>query len=167
MKDLLIDELSDLYSAEKQLVKALPKVAKAAASAKLQKAITAHLEETRGHVERLEQAFETLGVKPKRKTCKAMVGLLEEGDEMCKEDGEDAVRDAGIIGAAQRVEHYEMAAYGCAITFATDLGENDVADLLTSTYDEEKAADEKLTTIAEDEVNAAALEAGQGATAEQ
>jgi ferritin-like metal-binding protein YciE len=162
MKDLLVDELSDLYSAEKQLVKALPKVAKAVASPRLKKAITDHLEQTKGHVERLEQAFNTLGVKAKRKACKGMAGLLEEGDEMCNEDGDDAVRDAGIIGAAQRVEHYEMAAYGCAIAFARNLGEDQVAELLSNTLAEEEAADKKLTSIAEKEVNEAALEAGVG-----
>jgi ferritin-like metal-binding protein YciE len=163
MKELLIDELSDLYSAEKQLVKALPKVAKAITSPHLQEAITDHLEQTRGHVERLEQAFSTLGVKAKRKTCKGMTGLLKEGDEICNEDGDDAVRDAGIIGAAQRVEHYEMAAYGTAIAFARNLGEAEIATLLTSTLEEEEAADRKLTSIAEKEVNEAALEAGVGA----
>lgn len=160
MRDLLVDELSGLYSAEKQLVRALPKMARAAASESLQEAIRDHLEETRGHVDRLEQAFEQLGVKAKRKSCKGMAGLVEEGSEMCGEDGDDSVRDAGIIGAAQRVEHYEMAAYGCAITFANDLGENEVAELLNETFEEEKAADEKLTSIAEDEVNEAAVSAG-------
>src|SRR5689334_8546635 len=114
LQDLLVDELRDLYSAEKQLVKALPKVAKAISSPRLKQAIESHLQQTEGHVTRLEEIFETLGEKATGKKCKGMQGLLEEGEETIGEDGVDAVRDAGIIAAAQRVEHYEIAAYGCS-----------------------------------------------------
>lgn len=163
MHDLLIDELSDIYNAEKQLVKALPKMAKAATTPKLKQAFLGHLEETKGHVTRLEQAFEMLGESPKRKKCKAMEGLVAEGSDMCGEDGDDAVRDAGIIGAAQRVEHYEIAAYGGAVAYATALGETKVAAVLARTLKEEHAANDKLSTIAEREVNPAALDAGSEA----
>ena len=161
MRDLLIDELSDIMNAEKQLTKALPKMAKAASSPALKKAFLSHLEETKGHISRLEKAFAALDEKPKRKKCKAMEGLVEEGSDMCQEDGDDAVRDAGIIAAAQRVEHYEIAAYGCAVAFAEILGETKVAALLTKTLKEEEAADDKLSMIAEGEVNLAALHAGE------
>jgi ferritin-like metal-binding protein YciE len=157
MQDLLISELRDLYSAEKQLIQALPKMAKNASDAALKEAFTSHLEETRGHAERLEQACAELGVKPVGKKCKGMEGLIEEGNEILTEEAEDAVRDAALITAAQRVEHYEIAAYGGAITFARLLGEDGVADLLEATLEEEEAADEKLTSIAEDSVNAAAV----------
>jgi ferritin-like metal-binding protein YciE len=161
MRDLLIDEMSDIYNAEKQLVRALPKMAKASASPTLKKAFLSHLEETKGHVTRLEQAFAAMSEKPKRKKCKAMEGLVEEGAEMCAEDGEDAVRDAGLIGAAQRVEHYEVAAYGGVVAYAEALGEDKVASILSKTLKEEHAANDKLSTIAESEVNPAALAAGE------
>ncbi len=161
MQDLLIAELRDIYSAEKQILKALPKMAKAAESSALKKAFTSHLTETKGHVARLEQIFKSLEKRPGGKKCKGMEGLLKEGSEMCEEDGEDAVRDAGIISAAQRVEHYEIAAYGCAIAFAESLGENKIAGLLKQTRDEEEAADDKLTSIADGEVNPAAVAAGE------
>ena len=162
LKKLYIDELKDLYSAETQLVKALPKMAKKATSPELKKAFTDHLEETKGHVERLEEIFEELDEKPTGKTCKGMKGLIEEGEEVIDEDGDDAVLDAALIGAAQRVEHYEMAGYGVARTFATILGEDDAADLLQETLDEEGEADKKLTQIAEEEINfEAALEDGE------
>ena len=161
MRDLLIDELSDIHNAEKQLVAALPKMARAARAPALKKAFLGHLEETRGHVKRIEEAFAALDEKPKRKKCKAMEGLVKEGAEMCAEDGEDAVRDAGIIGAAQRIEHYEIAAYGCVIAFAQSLGEARVAAILKKTLKEESAADAKLSTIAEREVNPSAAMAGE------
>jgi ferritin-like metal-binding protein YciE len=150
---LWIEEMRDLYNAEKQLVKALPKMARRASSDELKEAFESHLEETETHVERLEEIFERLGKKPSGKTCKAMEGLIEEGSEMMSEEGPDSVIDAGIIAAAQRVEHYEMAGYGTARTFASILGEEEAEDLLQQTLDEEGAADEKLTEIAESTVN--------------
>jgi ferritin-like metal-binding protein YciE len=162
---LLVDELKDLYYAEKQLVKALPKMAKAAASAELKGAFSGHLEETKGHVERLEKAFEILGEPAKTKTCHAMDGLIKEGGEALEMDGPSALRDADLIGAAQRVEHYEMAAYGTARSFAELLGQNDVADLLQATLDEESAANKKLTSISV-AVNDEALHVGAEAVTE-
>ncbi len=153
LQDLYIDQLRDLYNAEHQLVKALPKMARAANSDKLRSAFEEHLEETKGHVERLEQVFEKLGVSPKGKKCKAMQGLIEEGKEMMEEDATPQVIDAGLIAAAQRVEHYEMAGYGTVRTFATLLGQSDSADLLQETLDEEGAADKKLTDLAESAIN--------------
>ena len=153
LRDLLIHELEDIFHAEKQLVKALPKMAKGASSPQLKQAIESHLEETREQVNRLEQAFRQLGEKAQGKKCEAMEGLVEEGAEMLEEDGEDSVIDAGIIAAAQKVEHYEIASYGCVCAWAKNLGENEVADLLGKTLEEEKAADEKLTEIAESSVN--------------
>ncbi len=158
LRDLLIDQLKDLHNAEAQLVKALPKVAKAATSDELREAILSHLEETRGQMDRLDQIFEMLDVKPGRKKCKAMEGLLAEGSEIVAEDAEPMVHDAAIIAAAQRIEHYEIAAYGCARTFATNLGEHAVADLLQQTLDEEAGADETLTQIAVSGINKAAAE---------
>lgn len=149
LRDLLIDELKDLYSAETQLTKALPKVAKHASDAQLKKAIEHHLQETEGHVERLEQIFEKLGQKPSGKTCEGMKGLITEAGERMKEGGEDAALDAGLIADAQRVEHYEISAYGSARTFANLLGEKEMVRLLEETLKEEKAADAKLTSIAE------------------
>lgn len=160
MRDLLIDELSDVLSAEKQLVKALPKMAKAATAPSLKKAFTMHLEETKKQVMRLEQAFAAMDERPKRKKCKGMEGLIEEGSEMGQEDGDDAVRNAGLIGAAQRVEHYEIAAYGCIVTYAELLGETKVMKLMEQTLAEEEAADEKLSALAESEINNDALNAG-------
>jgi ferritin-like metal-binding protein YciE len=159
LQELLSHELSDLYSAENQLLKALPKMAKAAASLELKAAFEEHLEETKGQVERLNSVFETLGESPKRKKCKAMEGLIEEGSEVIELEGDDSVKDAALIAAAQRVEHYEMAGYGCARTFATLLGMNDVADLLQETLDEEGNADKKLTEIAETTINVEAASA--------
>lgn len=159
LQELLSHELSDLYSAENQLLKALPKMAKAATSPELKTAIEEHLEETKGQVERLNTVFEKLGESPKRKKCKAMEGLIEEGSEIIDMEGDDAVKDAALIAAAQRVEHYEMAGYGCARTFATLLGLNDVADLLQETLDEEGNADKKLTEIAETAINVEAASA--------
>src|ERR1044071_190460 len=133
LRDLYIDELKDLYSAENQLVKALPKMAKAASSEELKQGFEEHLEQTKGHVQRLEQIFEKLGESPKGKKCKGMEGLIEEGSEMIEEDFEGNVKDAGLIGAAQRVEHYEIAAYGTAKAFAQTLNESEHVELLEQT----------------------------------
>jgi len=160
MRDLLINELKDLYSAENQLVKALPRVAKKAATPELQDAINEHLEETRRQVERLEEIFAQLQEKPRGHKCKAMEGLLEEGKEIMQADAEDAVRDAALIAACQRVEHYEIAGYGCARTFAQRLGLDDIVELLEATLEEEKNADLKLTEIAEETINVEAEVAG-------
>lgn len=149
LRDLLVEELKDLYSAENQLTKALPKVAKNADDPQLKKAIEHHLQETEGHVQRLEQIFEKLGKSPKGKTCEGMKGLITETDERIKEGGEPAVLDAGLIADAQRVEHYEISAYGSARTFANLLGEKEIVQLLEATLKEEKAADVKLTSLAE------------------
>jgi ferritin-like metal-binding protein YciE len=148
LKKLYVDELKDLYNAENQLVKALPKMAKTASSEELRKGFAEHLEQTKGHVERLEQIFRSLGENPKGKKCKGMEGLVEEGSEVMEEDFEGALMDAALIGAAQRVEHYEIAAYGTVCEFAKELGETDQASLLQETLHEEKQADEKLTKLA-------------------
>jgi len=157
LEDLLHHELKDLYSAEKQITKALPKMAKAATNEALQEALQSHLEETEKQIERLEQIFEKLELPTRAPKCKAMEGLIEEGKEILEEDMEDEVRDAAIIAAAQRVEHYEMAGYGCARTFAQQLGQDEVVELLQQTLEEEKAADEKLTSIAMESVNEEAM----------
>jgi ferritin-like metal-binding protein YciE len=159
LKELYIDELKDLYSAENQLVKALPKMAKAASSDELRKGFEEHLEQTRGHVESLEKIFKSLGESPKGKKCKGMEGLLEEGAEVIEEDFEDSLMDAALIGAAQRVEHYEIAAYGTVCAFAEELGEDEHASLLTETLEEEKETDEKLTKLSQ-QINAQANEKG-------
>ncbi|HTB80270.1 MAG TPA: ferritin-like domain-containing protein [Opitutaceae bacterium] len=156
---LLIDEIKDLYFAENQLVKALPKMAKAATNPDLKKGFTHHLAQTRGHVTRLARSLKILGVPAKGKTCHAMLGLVKEGAEAIQAKGPVAVRDAALIGAAQRVEHYEMAGYGTARSFARILGENQVADLLQTTLDEEGETNKKLSEIA-DKVNDDALAAG-------
>jgi ferritin-like metal-binding protein YciE len=154
LEDLFISELKDLYSAETQIVKALPKMIKAASSEELQNALSEHLEQTKGQVERLEQIFDELETTPRGKKCKGMEGLLAEGEEYIKaDDADDAVRDAGLIAAAQRVEHYEMAAYGCACTFAKALGNESAATLLHQTLEEEMQADKKLTEVAENSIN--------------
>jgi ferritin-like metal-binding protein YciE len=150
LKDALVHELQDLYNAEKQLVSALPKLIDAVSHASLKEAIGAHLDETKNHVLRLEKIFNSLGINGSSETCEAMKGLLEEADELISAEGDPSVKDALLIGAAQRVEHYEMAAYGTARSFAQSLGLGDVASLLQATLDEEGAADKKLTTIAED-----------------
>jgi len=159
LQDLFHHELKDLYSAETQLVKALPKMAKAATHEDLKAAFEEHLDETKGHVERLEEIAESLDIKLAGHTCKAMKGLIEEGSDLIHEDAEDAVRDAALIGAAQRVEHYEIAAYGTARALATCLGNDEAAELLGETLEEEKATDEKLTELAETAINAEAAEA--------
>ena len=157
LEDLLHHELKDLFSAENQLVKALPKMAKAATNEELKAGFEEHLEQTKGHVERLNKIAEQLGIKLTGHKCKAMEGLIEEGAELIDEDAEDSVRDAGLIGAAQRVEHYEMAGYGTAIALAGHLGHEDAASLLHETLEEERQTDEKLTALAESAVN---VEAG-------
>jgi ferritin-like metal-binding protein YciE len=157
LQELYIDELRDLYNAETQLVKALPKMAKAASNDQLREAFQEHLRETTEHVSRLEQIFEKLGEKPTGKKCLGMEGLVKEGSETMKEDYSDEVKDAAIIGAAQRVEHYEMAGYGTVRAFAELLGETEHVSLLEQTLEEEKQADEKLTQLAE-EINPKAAE---------
>jgi len=157
LKKLYVEELRDIYNAENQLIKALPKMAKGASSAELKQAFEDHLEQTKEHVERLDEIFGRLGEKPNGKTCKAMKGLIEEGSEMLEEDGEESVIDAGLIGAAQRVEHYEIAAYGTVRTFANLLGEEEAADLLQQTLDEEGETDKHLSELAEEVVNQEAL----------
>ncbi|PYK12908.1 MAG: ferritin-like domain-containing protein [Verrucomicrobia bacterium] len=157
LQKLYTNELRDLYNAEMQLLKALPKMAKAAASEDLKEAFEKHLEQTKGHVERLDQVFEEIDEKPKGKTCKAMKGLIEEGSEILGEDGEESVIDAGIIVAAQKVEHYEIAGYGSVRTFAQLLGKDRSAELLQKTLDEESETNELLNKLAEDIVNPEAL----------
>ena len=158
MEELLVDELKDLYSAENQIIKALPRMAKAATDPQLKRAFEKHLEETRRQAERLEQIGEALEIKLTGKKCKGMEGLIEEGKEMMGEL-EDAALDAGLIGAAQKVEHYEIAAYGTARTHAEMLGYNKVARLLQQTLNEEGATDKKLTQLAESIINVEAVEA--------
>ena len=149
LRDLLEEELKDIYSAEKQLVKAMPKMAKKASSEELRSALEEHLEVTKGQIERLEEVFSVLGQTPKAKTCKAMKGLLEEATEIMDEDATPAVMDAGIIAAAQKVEHYEIASYGTVRTWARLCGEEEAAELLQETLDEEGQADKNLSEIAE------------------
>ena len=165
LEELLIDQMQDLYDAEKQLVKALPKMAKAATSEELQQAIRDHLEETTNQVARLEQAFDHLATQPKAKPCKAMRGLIEEGSDVIEEDARDPFTDLGLIAAAQRVEHYEISAYGTAKAMAEQLGQDEIVALLEETEEEEKAADSKLSDIAEslyqDAKNARAPEEGE------
>ena len=159
LQSLLEDELKDLYNAENQLVKALPKMAKKASNPKLKQAFTSHLAETEGHVKRLDRIAKLIDAKLTGKKCHAMEGLIDEGKEIMSEDGEEAVIDAALIGAAQRVEHYEIAAYGTVRAIAEQLGQKEVVRLLQQTLDEEGAADKKLTAIAEGEVLSEALAA--------
>jgi ferritin-like metal-binding protein YciE len=167
MQDLFIEQLKDLYSAEKQLVQALPKMAKAATTPELVQAITDHLGQTQNHVSRLEQCFEHLNASARGKRCKGMEGLIEEGKETIEEEGEAVVKDAGLIAAAQRVEHYEISGYSTAKTMASLLGLDDVADLLEETLGEEEEADKLLSQIAMDQVNPQALSVGNGGRMEQ
>jgi ferritin-like metal-binding protein YciE len=159
LRELYIDELRDIYNAETQLVKALPKMAKAATNEQLRSGFEEHLEQTRGHVSRLDQIFEELDEKPTGKKCAGMEGLVKEGGEMISEDFEPEVKDAGLIGAAQRVEHYEIAAYGTVRAFAELLGDSRAVDLLSQTLEEEKETDKKLTQLAS-EINVEANQAG-------
>lgn len=156
LRDLYVDQLKDLYNAEHQIVKALPKIAKNASSDELRSALEEHLDQTKEQVERLEQVFESLGEKPKEKKCAGMEGLIKEGAEVMQEDFSDDVMDAALIAAAQRVEHYEIAAYGTVCVFADLLGHADQASLLRETLEEEKEADRKLTTLSE-QINQEAL----------
>lgn len=165
LKELYIDELRDIYNAENQLVKALPKMAKAANSDELRTGFEEHLEQTRGHVQRLEQIFKDLGEKASGKKCKAMEGLVAEGAETMGEDYEDDVMDAALIAAAQRVEHYEIAAYGTVRTYAELLGEDNAVQLLEQTLEEEKETDQKLTDMA-GEINVKAMGEGSEAGSE-
>lgn len=162
-RDLLVEELKDLYSAENQLLKALPKMAKAASNDELKEAFETHLEETQTHVARLERIGKQLGESMKGKKCKAMEGLIEEGKEVMEEDAEPALLDLALIGAAQKVEHYEIAGYGTARTLAEVSGENDIAEILQETLDEEGRTDKLLTEVAM-ELN---LEAAGTAEAEE
>lgn len=159
LQDLLVEELKDLYSAESQLIRALPKMAEAASSESLREAFEAHLEETQQQLERLDQIFARLELKPGRKKCKAMEGLVEEGKDTIDEEAEPMVHDAALIAAAQRVEHYEMAAYGCAKAFALLLDDHETADLLDASLQEEGATNEKLTDIAMSGINQSAAAA--------
>jgi len=164
LHELYVDELKDLYSAEKQIVKALPKMVKNATNPELKEAFSNHLDETQGHVARLEKVFQMLGEKAGGKKCKGMEGLIEEAKELLDEDASDEVLDAGMISKAQHVEHYEMAGYGTVRTYAEQLGYADQAKLLQQTLDEEGKANELLTQIAESSVN---LEAEEGSEEEE
>ena len=161
LRELFEDELKDIYWAEKALTKAIPKMIKNATSEELVNALEDHLEVTKGHVERCEQAFELLGKAARAKKCEAMAGLTKEAEEIMESTEEGVVRDAGIISAAQKVEHYEIASYGTLRAFAKILGENEVADLLEQTLNEEKEADQSLTNIAESSINLEASEEGE------
>jgi ferritin-like metal-binding protein YciE len=162
LHDAFIDELRDTYDAERQLIKALTKLARAATAAPLRDAFETHLEETRGQVERLEQVFESLGEKVRGKHCDGIAGIIEEGKSIMEEDFDDATMDACLIAAAQRAEHYEMAAYGTLIAWANAMGHREAADLLQENLDEEKAADEKLTGLAEGGINEEAASRAHG-----
>jgi ferritin-like metal-binding protein YciE len=153
LHDAFIDELRDTYDAERQLTKALPKLAKAASSQELRDAFESHLEETRGHVDRLERAFEVLDEKVRGKHCDGIAGIIEEGSAIMGEEFDEVTMDACLIAAGQRAEHYEMAAYGTLVAWARAMGHDEVADLLQQTLDEEKAADQKLSALAEGGIN--------------
>jgi ferritin-like metal-binding protein YciE len=159
LEELLVEELKDLYNAEAQLVKALPKMAKKASSPQLKNAFETHLEETRGQIDRLDKVFQSLGKPARGKKCHAMEGLLEEGKEVMGEDMDEDVMDAALIAAAQKVEHYEIASYGTVRTYAQLLGNDQAARLLQQTLDEEGATDKKLTKLAESSINVEAAQA--------
>jgi len=159
LRDAFIDELRDTYDAERQLTKALAKLAKAATSPQLREAFETHLEETQGQIGRLEQVFESLDEKVRGKHCDGIAGIIEEGKSMMEEDFDETTMDACLIAAGQRAEHYEMAAYGTLVAWAKTMGHTDVADLLQQTLDEEKAADEKLSALAEGGINQSAADA--------
>jgi len=163
LEGLLQDELKDIYDAERQLIKALPKMVKHATADDLKQAFQDHARQTEQHVKRLEDVFERLGMPARGKKCVGMQNLLKEGQEMIDEAEEDATRDAAMIVSAQKVEHYEIASYGAVRTWANVLGKTDVAGILEETLAEEKAADQKLTDIAESSINASAAAAGDGA----
>jgi ferritin-like metal-binding protein YciE len=162
MEELLIDELKDIYNAEKQITRALPKMVKATTSPELRQAFESHLEETQGQIERLDKVFEILGRSARGKTCHGMQGVLEEGAEVIEDTKKSPLRDAALISAAQRVEHYEMAAYGCVREYARLLGQKEIVQLLEQTLEEEKAADEKLSSLSES-VNSEAMSAAKAA----
>ncbi|HET6796817.1 MAG TPA: ferritin-like domain-containing protein [Gemmatimonadales bacterium] len=164
---LFLEELKDIYNAEKQLTRALPRMAKAAESPELQQAFTNHLRETEGQVQRLERIFKELGQAARGKKCKGMEGLIEEGKEKMEEEGEWPVLDAALIASAQKVEHYEIAAYGCLRTYAQLLGYDEAERLLQETLEEEEAADKKLTELGESGINEAAVAAGAGTEEEE
>jgi ferritin-like metal-binding protein YciE len=159
LHDAFIDELRDSYDAEKQLTKALSKLAKAASNPKLRQAFESHLEETKGHVERLEQVFESLDEKVRGKHCDGIAGIIEEGKSVMEEDFDATTMDACLIAAGQRAEHYEMAAYGTLVAWAQAMGHTEAATLLQQTLDEEKAADKKLSGLAEGGINQGAADA--------
>ena len=167
LHDAFLDELKDAYDAEKQLIKALPKLAKASTSPELRQAFEDHLEETNGHVEKLEQVFEGLDEKAKGKHCDGIAGIIDEGKNAMGEDFEGATMDAVLIASGQRAEHYEIAAYGTLVAWAKVMGHNDAADLLQEILDEEKAADEKLNAIAESGVNEQAASGAHGGDEEE
>lgn len=167
LREALVEEIRDLYNAEKQLLKALPKMAKGASSDELRDAFESHLEETEGQVARLERVFELLDEKPRGKHCAGMAGIIEEGNDVLQEDMDDAVMDACLIASGQRAEHYEMAAYGTSIAWAEALELGDVAQVLRETLEEEKAADEKLTALAESGINEAATGGSEEDTDEE
>ena len=159
LEELFVEELKDIYEGEQRTLKALPKMAEAASSSELRSAFQEHLEQTKGHVSRLEQIFDQLGEKAKASKCEGLQGIIEEGEDLMDKDAEGSVMDAGLIASAQKVEHYEMASYGSLRTYAETLGHRDAADLLQRTLDEEKAADKKLTQIAESFINTDAAQA--------
>jgi ferritin-like metal-binding protein YciE len=156
LKDLYVHELKDLYSAEKQLIKAIPKMEKAAKNKELANGLQEHLEQTKEHAQRLERVLTGLGQTTKGPKCQGMAGIVAEGAEMIEEEGDDEVKDAGLIAAAQRVEHYEMAGYGTTRTYAELLGDKEGAELLTQTFEEEKETDQKLTKLAKSAINVSA-----------
>ena len=162
LEKLFLEELKDIYNAEKQILRALPRMAKTAESPDLAEAFTKHLRETQGHVQRLERIFKEVGQTPRGKKCKGMEGLLEEGKEVMEEDGDPAVIDAALIAGAQRVEHYEIAAYGCLRSYAELLGYTQARQLLQQNLAEEEAADKKLTQLGESGINEAAAGVGAG-----
>jgi ferritin-like metal-binding protein YciE len=162
LEKLFVEELRDIYNGEKQLLKALPKMAKASNSAELSQAFTKHLRETEGHVTRLERIFSDLGQAVRGKQCKGLEGIIEEGKEVLEKESDASVLDAALIGSAQKVEHYEMAAYGCLRTYAGLLGHSQAATLLEQTLAEEEAADKKLTQLGESGINEAAAGVGAG-----
>ncbi len=161
LQDLFMEQINDLYSAEQQMIGSLPQMADAASSPDLRVAFEEHLEQTRTQAQRLEQIFNSLGVQPESMKCKGMEGILEEGNEILQKKGEPSVIDAALIAAAQRAEHYEMASYGCARTFAEQLGFDDIADLLQETLDEEGETNDRLTMLAEGGINLQAEEEGE------
>jgi len=167
LHDAFLDELRDTYDAEKQLTKALPKLAKAAASSNLRAAFESHLEETRGHVDRLERVFESLDEKPRGKHCDGIAGIIEEGKNIMDEEFDEATMDACLIAAGQRAEHYEMAAYGTLIAWAQSMGHNEAVSLLQQNLNEEKAADKKLSSLAEGGINQSAADAAHSGDEEE